>query len=529
MGIWVAAALLLSVVFARGYTREQFYNADAYDYAQMGRQLAEGQGFTGLQAFPRHLVFFHERGMGPDEPWPDLYRYPLSVAGAGLFQLFIDDPVSAAIVRSGFFFVCGLALFGWLAERLSGSRWIGLGIVSVLASDRELWIDAYSGMVDSQAAFLLALHAIALLFVPRTSKGAFVVGLGAALLYLAKTQFAGALPISLLLLAWDAPREVRLKIGASFIAGCLLALAPWMAHNLVHAGEPNFSFTTTRSFGFGTTPVGSDFEMAIDAPLTMGALLSEHGGALLAKFRFGLLQHLKQPIYQSAMYSILAYAMLFGLTPRHRFPGAGNALLFLRFCLGMLLVHVLAESLSYPTPRFSYPYRAPMLIGAALLLRGLLRSLPSLASAHQKLAVAALFGLAALPGAVSLSQKGLGVPAGQAPRVPVEEIQELCAAEALIASDVSYALALDARRRSVRWPTFPQDLLRLDETVRPIDFVYASAQIPESSRRTEPQATVFPNYVHYANFLKSTEFLERYALVQRFPDGGRLYANRAIR
>ena len=110
---WGGLAALLAVIFALGYTREQFYNADAYDYAQMGRELAEGRGFTGLQAFPRHLVFFHERGMGPEEAWPDLYRYPLSVAGNALFQLFVADSITAAIVRSGFFFCVGLAFLGF--------------------------------------------------------------------------------------------------------------------------------------------------------------------------------------------------------------------------------------------------------------------------------------------------------------------------------------------------------------------------------------------------------------------------------
>ena len=102
--------------------------------------------------------------------------YSLSVAGNALFQLFVADSITAAIVRSGFFFCVGLAFLGWLAERVTHSRLIGLGVFALLASDRELWIDAYSGMVDSQATFLLALHAAGLLFLPRTVKGGFVAG-----------------------------------------------------------------------------------------------------------------------------------------------------------------------------------------------------------------------------------------------------------------------------------------------------------------------------------------------------------------
>jgi len=523
---WGGLALVLAVLFSLGYTREQFYNADAYDYAQMGRELAEGRGFTGLQAFPRHLVFFQGRGMGPEEPWPDLYRYPLSVAGNALFQLFVEDSITAAIVRSGLFFCAGLALLGWLAERVTHSRLIGLGVFALLASDSELWVDAYSGMVDSQAGFLLALHAAGLLWLPRTWKGGLVVGVGAAALYLAKTQFAGAVPVSLLLLFLDSGREERWRVVLGFLAGCSLTMAPWMAHNLIHAGEPNFSFTTTRSLGFGTSRVGSDLEMRIDAPVSVGGILAEHGGALWTKFRFGLAQHLKEPIYESTFYSVLAYASLLALLSPSRFPGDRTAHLFARFVLGMLVMHVCAESVSYPTPRFSYPFRGLQLIVAAGLVAG---GLSALLGSRRSWVPAVVLGLClavAAPGALALLREGIGPPAAAAPEVPVEGLRELCSEGSVIASDASHVIALDARRRSVRLPTYGEDLLTLDAEVRPIDFVFASARIPASSRRSEPRPTLFPNYAHYGSFLSSPAFLSRYALVQRFPDGARLYAKR---
>jgi len=523
---WGSLALVLAALFSFGYTRDQFYNADAYDYAQMGRELAEGRGFTGLQAFPRHLVFFHERGMGPDEPWPDLYRYPLSVAGNALFQLLVADSITAAILRSGFFFCVGLALLGWLVERVTHSRLIGLGVFALLASDRELWVDAYSGMVDSQASFLLTLHAVGLLFLPRTAKGGFVVGVGAAVLYLGKTQFAGAVPVSLLLLFLDSDREERWRVAVSFLAGCIVTMAPWMAHNLIHAGEPNFSFTTTRSLGFGTSRVGSDFEMRIDAPMTVGGVLREHGSALWTKFRFGLVEHLKEPIYESTFYSVLAYVALLALLPRSRFPGDRTAQLFARFVLGMLIMHVCAESVSYPTPRFSYPFRGLQLILAAVLVAGGLAALPALGRSRVPPVMLGLCLAVAAPGALALVREGIGPPAAAAPEVPAEELRELCSEGSVIASDASHVIALDARRRSVRLPTYGEELLTLDAEVRSIDFVFASARIPTSSRRTDPRPTLFPSYAHYGSFLSSPAFLARYALVQRFPDGARLYAKR---
>lgn len=47
------------------------YSNDAFDYAQMGAQLANGDGFSTLQIFPRHVPFLAERGL-LDGPWPNL-------------------------------------------------------------------------------------------------------------------------------------------------------------------------------------------------------------------------------------------------------------------------------------------------------------------------------------------------------------------------------------------------------------------------------------------------------------------------
>ncbi|MAB80618.1 MAG: hypothetical protein CMJ89_14795 [Planctomycetes bacterium] len=527
--IWAGLFSVLALAFARGYTHEYFYNADAYDFAQMGRQLAEGEGFTTLQAFPRHLVFFEGRGLEDQAPWPNLYRYPLSVTAAGFFQLLIANPFVAAVVRSGVFFLAGLLVLGLLAARISGSRLIGVAIVAVLAADRELWQDAYSGMVDTQGTFFLALAALALLFAPRTARGGALIGGACAALYLTKTQFAGALPVAFVLLALEVKREARLRILVGFLAGAVVLLVPWMVHNLVHAGDPNFSFTTTRSLGFATTRVGSDFEMRIDAPMSVGGVISGYGAELWTKFRFALVQHLKQPIYQNPAYSVLAYLLLFGLLPRHRFPAGEKALLFVRFALGMVAMHVIAESLSYPTPRFAYPYRGLMLIGAVLLAEGLLRSFTSWTPALCRSVLALALSAVAALGLYFFAAEGLGPAPVAAPEVPVAELQALCSEEALIASDVSFALALDARRRSVRLPTYPDDLLTLDDEVRPIDFVYISRFVPLHSKRKEPRATLFATYAHYGTFLSEPGFLDRYRMLRSFPDGGRLYGKREVR
>ena len=59
---------------------------DGFDYAQIGRELAEGRGFSSRQAiYALHLRFLKEHDL-LQAPWPNLHRFPLpSLTMAALF------------------------------------------------------------------------------------------------------------------------------------------------------------------------------------------------------------------------------------------------------------------------------------------------------------------------------------------------------------------------------------------------------------------------------------------------------------
>ena len=77
----VALLLLLAaaVIWSWAFNTSLFPNPDAFDYAQMGRQLADAKGFSTLQVFPKHIRYFHETGCLQKENWPNLYRSPLPI------------------------------------------------------------------------------------------------------------------------------------------------------------------------------------------------------------------------------------------------------------------------------------------------------------------------------------------------------------------------------------------------------------------------------------------------------------------
>ena len=57
---------------ARGFTFP-----DAYHYADIGRQIARGDGMTTLQTYPYVLAWLRETGLPTAPPWPNVTRFPL--------------------------------------------------------------------------------------------------------------------------------------------------------------------------------------------------------------------------------------------------------------------------------------------------------------------------------------------------------------------------------------------------------------------------------------------------------------------
>ncbi len=71
-GLGIAIALLGLAVVGWFYsvTPKHFAYPDAHYYAEMGRQVARGEGFTSLQAYPLLLSWLEGRGLDCARPGP---------------------------------------------------------------------------------------------------------------------------------------------------------------------------------------------------------------------------------------------------------------------------------------------------------------------------------------------------------------------------------------------------------------------------------------------------------------------------
>jgi len=54
--------LTVATAWNAGFSVVDFVSPDAYDYAQMGREIRSGYGFSTRQLLPRHIPYLFERG-----------------------------------------------------------------------------------------------------------------------------------------------------------------------------------------------------------------------------------------------------------------------------------------------------------------------------------------------------------------------------------------------------------------------------------------------------------------------------------
>lgn len=274
---------LVAGIWAAQFTTGWFDSPDAYDFAQMGREIVRGHGLSTKEVFPRHIAFLQEKGLLNQEHLPNLYRYPMPTFANALAQLFISDPLKASIVQCGFWFLASLPIFFLLARGLV-SPLLALVCTVLYAALPCQWVGSYNGLSESLTVLLLLL----LLYVLMRREEAWwrYAGLGflAALLYLTRTQFAYVFLMVLVYLGLTAPRLERFRALGWSALFFFLALSPWLLRNAWLTGNPLFSFHNTRVLAINTAPLYDDLDMQLHAPAGMFTVLREHWTGLLAKF-----------------------------------------------------------------------------------------------------------------------------------------------------------------------------------------------------------------------------------------------------
>lgn len=490
---------------------------DALDYAQMGRQLATGEGFTTLQVFPRHARFLAENGLA-EGPWPNLHRYPLPTVLDALTYRLTGSLYAAGAWQSGLSYAACASAFALLLSRFAPALLTALG-TGLLLLHPTLYAAAHNGLTENTATalLLLVLAAVARPTAP-SARDALLAGVACGLAWLTRTQLAVLLPLAALLAGL---RQQSWRGAAWVVFGAALPVAPWALRNLWLVGDPLFSFSTTRNLLLGT-PVG-DLDMQAMAPWSTGDVLALHGDALRDKIVDKQLPRAISPAAWLAQFdlpallALPALAALLATARRHRALAA--------MTLVLPLASFLAVSLAFHSERFYDPLDPLPLLWLTLGVAALAERFV----AHPRRGLALASGLLVLAAALWSPQIHDGPLVrrwGREPRAVREPLSELAAQldpDDVVASDVSAHTAA-VGLRSLRLPEEPADLVALDTAGFHVDVLVFSSRIARDARKE--RGAHFANYGDWHRLSHQAAFAAEWVAIDDAPHGYRIFRRR---
>lgn len=340
---------------------------DSYYYAEMGRQLARGEGFTSLQGYPYLFAWLADRGVSLEPPWPNVSRFPLiTVVYALAFWLGGATVATAKVVGAGIF-TATAAVTCLLGARLFGTA---VGVVAALLftanlTQVELGV---SGLLETGAAFFLVTATLGLVVVLGSPGGRAPLGLGAVL----GLAFLWRYDLLVLLPAAAAVLGLRLgRAGAGpvawMIVGFTAAVGPWVARNLWHFGTPLAMLAIDRNLVLGPgrgDPYASTDTVDVIGLLTNAEFMREKAAALGWPLR-----HWRRLFGFHLAWLGPAVLAAGGVLRLRRHP----ALAAWTFVLVAWLLRAALLSLMHHEPRFYQSFTAVCLVlgvgAAAILLR----------------------------------------------------------------------------------------------------------------------------------------------------------------
>lgn len=208
------------------------WSGDEYEYAELGRRLAEGRGFTSGVLFPSHLEY------GVDRDHPSLVRPPLwpLVLAAGFS---VAGPEIWVVHAAALFFFAGSAvLAAALATGLAGPIAGALAGVAVATAPPFGWL-ALGGLSETSHAFWMIL-AFALCTLRAHAAW---VGVACGLGYLTRYNGMALVPVLVLLLLVD---RRRWQDAAWCVGAFALVALPWWLRNLIVTGSPFYSLANAN-------------------------------------------------------------------------------------------------------------------------------------------------------------------------------------------------------------------------------------------------------------------------------------------
>ncbi len=266
--IRLAAVLIGTLVLSLLVAWKQFHgpvSERTLAQADVGRQIARGEGFSTLVSYPQTAAFLRARGIrfDPARPYPELHQaplYPLVIAGAlralpaSTRESLFSKPPEPPDGFAADYFLLGLNLVllwlaAWLtfslARRLFGPPAGWLAALALLLSV-SVWQQTVvvNGTPLLMVLGLLAFHAW--LSVEENADGAgrarFVwlgaLGVSCGFLFLADYPAGALVVVALVYAGWRFAERGRAGAIAVVSATFLLVVSPWIIRNLALTGSP---------------------------------------------------------------------------------------------------------------------------------------------------------------------------------------------------------------------------------------------------------------------------------------------------
>jgi len=511
-------------VWLYGFSPDHFRNPDAYDYAQMGRELHRGHGFATLQIFPRHVPFLAEHGHLNGEHWPELYRPPLPIIADALPQLVGLDARRAGIWQTGICFILSVPVLFLLAWR-TGGLVTAVAVSLLFIADPYVRERSYDGMSEPLAALLL-FGALLAAFHPAARRWSWVAaGALAGLAYLARPQFAFVAPLLVVFAGVTSPHGRRWRSAALVAGTAIVVTLPWLVRNSFVAGDPLFSFSDSRNLVLAGLPVDSDLDVQLHAPVAKGAVLRQYGETILKKWRQNLTSNaFSVPFWDERLNGALLpiYLLFLVALSRRAGPGESAGGRYKWLVLALLVANLIVTSVLLPLPRFYWMFRPLVLIAAT---RELIRF------GEERLrwrwvrtaALVLLIAVVAYPLRSGTTPPPPALTADFASAL--ESLRSAAPPNAVVASDRSYQVAMLTDRRSLRLPAHPQELLDIDGRYLRIDYVLLSGELlSRGSRR--PRESMYATYADYPTFTLSPAFTARFEVQHTLGDGSVVFRHR---
>lgn len=502
---------------------KNFSTLEGMDAAQVARNVAEGQGFSTqlVRPFSMHLIQRHRKdgdallnGAHPDLANAPLY--PLLLAGAlkanplgwpdirpeanpgPQFSIYAPD-LWIAMVNQGLFFVAVWMVFR-LGRRLfdDAVAWVS---AAVFAGADLFWRFSVSG----QSTMLLVVIFLVLMEVlariePETKEGATRSGkwlLGMAALAGALAGLAGLtrygfafviFPVGLFLGSLATPKRLALAGGAA--AAFVVVMGPWVARNFLVSGTP---FGTAGYAVVQNTDLFQEFQLERSLHPDLSLL---NGGMLWHKMLVGIREILEKDLPRLGGSWVSAF-FLVGLMVPFRRTVLLRLRTFLVVSLGLLIVvqalgrtGLSAESGEVTTENLLVVLAPAVFLFGVSLFFVLLEQFGLALPALRMIAVGVFVAVASAPLIFSLLMPG-GSRLAYPPYYPpyIQEKSEWLAEDALVMSDVPWAVAWYGHRQSV-WlslkfreePTIRlrNDFAAMNQNGKPIRGLYLSPRTLKS-------------------------------------------------